>query len=335
MAVVLSYGYLAQNIHTWELPLPSFMQSDRTPNPKDKQSGEILRQGNNQASAIGGPGQPELAGFSLDFAEVNQIVKLLDNQQRDKILSDFEAFQNFLQAEFINKSILAAAHANKIDQNADFQFMAKRGYETILRDIYLKQLIISKIPGDFPPEEQVKAYYDENMDKFRVVERVQVWQVFLPFSPSFGTKVRDEVKKKAESIVRDLRIGELDFATAAEKYSQTQTGKYNSGYLGLIKLSDIKPEIKKPLLALKPGKVSEPVSTEEGVHILMRGSVLPEQVLAYEEVRDRISQLLVKQLQAKLIRSINEQAASAYPIEITEDQKEQWWLKLRTRELEK
>ena len=268
--------------------------------------------------------------YKLDFSEVQKIISVVDENQRKILLTDEETFSNFVKNEATNKSVLSAAHANKVDQNERYQFIVRRGAENIIREIYLKQLIASKVPADFPTEEQVQTYYDQNKDKFVLEERVQVWQIFLPFKDAKDVKETEIVKKQAESIISDLNKNNINFSAAAEKYSRPPAGKYNGGYMGLVKISEIKPEIKESLMKLAPDKVSTPLRTDEGIHILKRGNIIPKQELRYEEVKDQISKLLVTQLENQLKQAIFKQASETYPVDINEQTIEEWRLKLRT-----
>ena len=268
--------------------------------------------------------------YDLNYDELRQIVSVLDQDQRKAILGDETAFRNFVKNEASNKSILSAAHANKIDQNKRNQFIVRRGAENIIREIYLKQLIATKIPADFPTEERIKEYYEKNKDKFVLEERIQVWQIFLPKPESADKKEIELLKKQAETIITDINKGKMDFSTAAKKYSNPHASKYNGGYMGLVKVNELKPEIKEPLLALAPEKLSTPIETEKGIHIFKRGNIIPKQELGYGEVKDRIANTLKKQLQNQLRRAVYKQAAETYPVDIDDKTVEEWRLKLRT-----
>lgn len=268
--------------------------------------------------------------YKLDFSEVQKIISVVDENQRKVLLTDNEAFANFVKNEARNKSVLSAAHANKVDQNERNQFIAHRGMENIYREIYLKQLIASRTPADFPTEEQMKNYYDQNKERFMLEERIHVWQIFLPVKNASDVKETELVKKQAETIITDLNKNTLSFTAAAEKYSKLPAGKYNGGYMGLVKISELKPEIKDPLLKLAPEKISSPIVTGEGIHILRRGNIIPRQELGYEEVKNRIRRQLVTQFENQLRQAILQQASETYPVDINEKLIEEWQLKLRT-----
>lgn len=275
---------------------------------------------------------PEPAfNYKLDYAELEKIVSVINPEQRKVILSDEEAFKNFINNEARNKSILAAAHANKIDQNDRNLFIARRGAENVIRQIYLNQLIASKIPEDFPTEEQIQEFYENNKDNYTLPERVPVWQIFLPIEEGASKKDIELLKKQAETIVTDISKGKLDFTAAARQYSAQRAGKLRGGYQGLVNVSELRPEIKGPLLALTPDKLSNPITAENGIHILKRGNIVEKQQLAYGDVKEQIRDTMKQQLQNQIRQAVFQQAAEVYPSGITDKNLEEWRLKLRTQ----
>lgn len=270
------------------------------------------------------------APFSLD--EVQQILALVDQNQSKTLLDNEESFRNFVRNEAVNKSVYAAVRANKIDENERNLLIAKRGAENILREIYVRQIIASQIPPDFPSEEQLKSYYEKNKDKFVLEDRLPVWQIFLPIIAGTPPKEIELLKKQAESIINDINKNKMDFAAAAFKYSGHQESKFNGGFMGVVKINEMKPEIQKTLMSLTPDKISNPVITEAGVHILKRGSLVAKQVLKLDDVRDQIKKLLIKQANNELRQAIYKQAAISYPVDVDDKRIEEWRLQLRTNQ---
>jgi len=267
----------------------------------------------------------------LDFAEIKKILAVLDEKQRKALLADEQAFQKFIRQEAGNKSVLSAAKANKVDKNEKAIFLTERGAENILRELYLNQLITSKIPADFPTDQQIKDYYEQNKDKFVLGERVHIWQIFLPITEEKSSKKEIELlKKKAESIATDLSKNKIDFAVAAQRHSGHEGSLTTGGYMGLVKIADLKPEIQKPLMALPAGKISSPIISDDGIHILKRGTIVPEQSVELDQVYDQIRKLLSTQIRNQLRQAIFNQASETYPVEISDNKIEEWRLKLRT-----
>ena len=266
---------------------------------------------------------------TFDFDSVQSTLALVDEKQRNALLDDEESFRNFVKKEAVDKSVYAAARANKIDQNEKNQLIARRATDNIMREIYLRQLIASKIPKDFPAEEQVKAYYEKNKDKFVLEERIPVWQIFLPVAADKPQKETEILKKQAEGIISDISKNRMDFASAAYKYSAHLESKFNGGFMGMVKISDLKPELQKTLRDLPPDKISSPVSADDGLHILKRGPLVARQELKLEDVREQIKQLMLRQARTELRQAIFKQAAISYPVDMDDKHIEEWRQRLR------
>jgi len=269
-----------------------------------------------------------LAGVNVNFANVQQIFANLNGDQRTALLADREAFQNFINQETDNSSLLTAAINNAVDQDANTVFLMQRGAQSILRESYLGRLINSKLPADFPTDEQVKEYYEKNRSQFVLGERVHVWQVFLSTEDADKT-AQEKIQKQAETIAGQLASGELDFNHAVKKYSEHEQSKANGGYMGLIKVAELKSELRDSILDLSEGKISKPTKSDTGIHIFKRGVRLEEQNISFDQVDIQIRQLLIQQARAQLRKAVFDQARQTYPQGVEEATVEEWRLRLR------
>ena len=266
----------------------------------------------------------------LKFSDIRLILANLDENQRDTLLGDEKVFKQFVKNELNGLSVLAAAESNQLQKEPNTVFLMQRSAENVLRQIYLRRLIANKIPQDFPSEEQIKSYYDANIGEFVIGERIHVWQIFLPVSGEMSEKEKTEVEKKAEAIVKDIKTGKLTFSEAAVKYSENLPSKNNGGYMGLLQVKDLLPEIRKTLAKLPEGKLSQPVKTSTGVHILKGASRVDAQDIPFSQAREQIRNLLLNRAQTQLRDAIFEQAAKTYPVDVPESRIEEWRLRLRT-----
>jgi parvulin-like peptidyl-prolyl isomerase len=273
---------------------------------------------------------PEPLKANLQFSDVKNILSLADENERKKILADEKAFINFVNQEASNASVLIAARANKIETSQRAQILAQRSVDNIVREIYLNQLVASKIPADFPTDKQVQEYYEKNKDKFVIEERIHIWQIFLPINEGMSKKEIELLKKDAESIRNDLKKKKIDFANAVGKYSKHDASRLNGGYMGLIKISDLKPEFKSLIPTLKQGNVSKPIKTDEGIHIIKLGAIVPKQEIALEEIKPKIRKVMLQQLKGQIRQAIFKQASITYPVDLNDKKTEEWRLKLRT-----
>ena len=277
-------------------------------------------------------GKPSKAGSeaSLELAQIQALVANLAPNQRQALLADAKAFQRFAQQEADNVSVLAAAHANNADKESNTAFLMQRSAENVLRESYLNRLVAAKVPADFPTEAQTREYFDKNKEKLVIGERIHVWQIFLPIADAKDEKAIAALQKQADGIAAELSQGKLEFAVAASRYSAHEASRLNGGYMGLLAMKEVKPEIGNVLQALTEGALSKPLRTDAGFHILKRGGSVPGRAISYEEAKAQIRQLLISQARGQLRKAIYDQARQSYPVALTETKVEEWRLRLRT-----
>ena len=293
--------------------------SEKTSTPSSK-AGDDWAKSSNQESAI---------NSQIDLDYVSLLVANMNEQERLKILEDTSLFKQVIESEANNKSTIAAAIANKLIQDRNVEFLMRRAAENILREAYLNRLVMSKLPKDFPSDEQVLEYFNANKAQFLIPERLHVWQIF--FNKSEDAKETIALKKKAEKIISDIKKGKADYSNIAISQSEHEQSRAVGGYMGLLKTSDLLPEMKESILKLKEGEISKPVESESGIHILKRGKILKEEALELAQVEPQIRQLLVNQANSQLRNAIFSQARKEYPQKISDKILEEWRLRLKTK----
>jgi len=266
----------------------------------------------------------------LGLSDLQKTLSVLGANQRKNVLANEKIFKTFVKKEADNISLLTAARANKIETSEQVQILAQRSVDNVVREVYLNQLVASKVPAGFPNDEQIQKHYEQNMDKFVIEERVHTWQIFLPIKKDMSVKDIELLKKKAESITNNLKKKKTDFVSAANKHSKHEASRLSGGYMGLIKISELKPEIKVAIKTLKQGDISKPIKTDDGIHILKRGAIVPKQDLTLEQVKPQIAEFMLKQVNIQIRQAVFKQASITYPVELNDNKMEEWRLKLRT-----
>lgn len=270
------------------------------------------------------------AAATIDLALIKQLMANLEPAQRSALLENDASFKQFIHQEANNLSVISAAKANKVQEDANAVFLMQRGADNILREIYLNKLIDAKLPSGFPSDQQVQEYFDKNQDKFVIAERVHIWQIFFPVNESMDAKAIAALRIKADALAQDIRKGKIDFNSAAIKFSEHQPSKVNGGYMGLINTAELLPGIQAALLKMEEAQISQALTTDTGIHIIKRGAIVPERKVTLDEGRVQIRTLLTNQVRAQLRAAIFEQAAKTYPLDLPDSKIEEWRLRLRT-----
>lgn len=252
--------------------------------------------------------KPEKVGLE----ELQFVVGSLDEAQQKKLLEDQELFSKFLDQEQKRKSLLFAAQKSGVRKGSVDEYLIRRQAEQLLINHYIRERLKSR-NENYPSEEQVRSYYDNNKDSFFLEERVQISQIFLPQAADSSDQDVAALEKEAKKIVKEISKGKVDFAEAATKYSKHDASRLNGGYMGLVKMSVLLPEIKETIRTLKIGQVSQPVKAEDGFHILKLGSRVARQPVEFAQVKESIRQLLVKEKLTAMRRQIVDEALRQYP----------------------
>ncbi len=119
-----------------------------------------------------------------------------------------------------------------------------------VEDNYTKiQIKFAKIePKVEPTDADIQKQYDENKEKYKTPDTRVVEYVALSLEPP--------VPEKALDLVKQAREG-ADFAKLADENSDLP--QKNGGDMGWQSMRDTEPDFRKPLFALKPGEVSDPI----------------------------------------------------------------------------
>ena len=128
-------------------------------------------------------------------------------------------------------------------------------------------------------EDELRAAYDENAERFRVPEQRRVEEVVV--LESEGLSAADQQRIAGE--IRDALIQGGDLRQEAELRG-AETASFVE--IGWVATGDLASELETAVWALQPGEISEPVSFRGGVHVLRLAEVKAATVRPFEEVRD-------------------------------------------------
>ncbi|MGE4299203.1 MAG: SurA N-terminal domain-containing protein [Desulfovibrionaceae bacterium] len=150
--------------------------------------------------------------------------------------------------------------------------------------------------------EEIKAFYDQNGERyFFQTEEVKARHILLTLAENAPEA---EVKKATDTLLEiaaRVKKGE-SFAELARKYSQGPTS-VNGGDLGWFTKGQMVPAFEEAAFALKPGKVSEPVRTPFGLHLIMLEDRHDARLKALDEVTDEIRTMIAEE---KATESLND-----------------------------
>lgn len=157
-------------------------------------------------------------------------------------------------------------------------------------------------PKDFeaaitPDEEDIQEYYDSKVAAFRVKKKYQASHILFQLEPAkVDDKASDEekqkasesaAKKEAEDALKKIRAG-ADFAKLAEELSDDTSSGGKGGSLGEFPAGTMVPEFEAALEKLQLGKISDPVKSPFGYHIIRLDKKTDARVKPLSEVKDAV-----------------------------------------------
>jgi peptidyl-prolyl cis-trans isomerase SurA len=142
-------------------------------------------------------------------------------------------------------------------------------------------------------KEMMTQYYEENKDRFNEEMKVHLASIFLlPKNPD-DEKESLEIEKKSGDILARLKAGE-DFKDLARKFSQGP-GAEDGGYLGVFKLDELNPGLKKILEVIPEGGFSDLIIMPKGIQIIMMVKKDGGKAKSFEDVEDAIYGILYQE----------------------------------------
>lgn len=155
-------------------------------------------------------------------------------------------------------------------------------------------------------DEEIKAYYDANADNMIQKEQVNARHILVLSKDSDPESVQKEARAKIDRIYKKAQQGE-DFAELAKKYSEgpSSTG---GGDLGWFGRGDMVPEFEEGAFETAKGKISEPIKTQFGWHIIKVEDRKDEQSKPLADVKGEIAKTLAEEKASEVVTELLDEA---------------------------
>ena len=139
-----------------------------------------------------------------------------------------------------------------------------------------------------------------------------------------------QINKQAQTVLKELRGGKRNFGSAAAEFSAHQASRGNGGYMGLLGVADLLPEVRSAVMSLKENAVSDVITTATGLHVVKRGAMVAPQTISLEHAAQQVRQLMLRQGSAQVREAIIAKARETYPAAVDAEQVEGWFAQLQS-----
>lgn len=142
-------------------------------------------------------------------------------------------------------------------------------------------------------ETEMRDYYAANLAKYTEEESYRARHIFFKTGEKATPEELKRSRATALAVLADARGGK-DFAELAKKFSEDPAARKDGGDLGSFKKGDMQPELEKTILALKPGEISELVTTPIGFHIIKLEARVAGTTKPFESVKADIEETIYR-----------------------------------------
>jgi peptidyl-prolyl cis-trans isomerase C len=200
-----------------------------------------------------------------------------------------------------------------------------RAMERALSETVLKRVLGSTFTVT---DADVKTFYETNGQAFTQPEMIRASHVLiatrdLQSGLPYTAEQKAAQKKKAEDILARARKGD-DFTKLVLENSEEPDAKQNKGEYRFARAKDdprraMVPEFEKAAFALKPGEVSDLVTTEYGYHIIKLHEAIPARKTPLTEVEVRVREHLTDAQLEKRMPAYFEKLKKEAAVEILDE----------------
>ncbi len=138
-------------------------------------------------------------------------------------------------------------------------------------------------------DDEVRKYFTERRTQFDEPEQVKASHILI----RGGTPQQEERAKQTLVLIQGRLAKGEKFADLAKQYSEDPGSKERGGDLGFVARGSLVAEFEKVAFALEPGKISAPVKSQFGYHLILVHEHKPARQATFEQAQTQIRERLL------------------------------------------
>ncbi|MBU0553677.1 peptidylprolyl isomerase [Myxococcota bacterium] len=257
---------------------------------------------------------PENLSRRYQQSILNQLIdqELLDQKIKSEKIEVTEAE---LENEFVEYKKMF-----RTDQNFERYLRSSNGDIQQIKDNIKHNIAVTKLlekTSDLKvTEEDIKKYYDENLNRYKIKEQIRASHVLI--------KVKDDANKneanekealaRAEAVYKEAIKPNIKFSDVAKKHSEGPT-RSKGGDLSFFARGRMDPKFEEVAFAMKVNEISKPIRSKFGYHVIKVTDRKEGRVRPFDEVKDSISKLLENKQNRKAKAALLKDLRSAAKID--------------------
>lgn len=227
---------------------------------------------------------------------IDEIIARYPAQQQAMLASD-EGKRQVLEQAIAFELMSEFAKETGLDKTEEFKDQLNKFAKELLAQMVMKKTLSSVTVTD----DEAKAFYEEHKENFVELETVTAKHILV---------ASEEEAKKVEE---EIASGSITFEDAANKYSSCPS-KEQGGNLGSFSKGMMVPEFEEAAFELELEKVSEPVKTQFGYHLIKVDAKNEPKTSEFADVKNQIIQKLIQENQEKKYLDLIKELEAKYDV---------------------
>lgn len=235
----------------------------------------------------------EIHQSDINFAEeeAGQLPPMSPEQKQDYLV------------QFMADMILVSKAAEDKKLGDTPEFKRKLAFN---RNKLLMEALLTQTGKEALTDDAMKKVYDDAVKQMGEEKEVHARHILIRAAAG-DEKASKEAEDKIKAIIVRLNKGE-DFAKVANETTEDPSGKANGGDLGFFSKEQMVPEFSDTAFSLEKGKISGPVKTQFGWHVIKTEETRIKPQPKFEDVKPQIEQFVTRKAQAEMVTKLREAA---------------------------
>lgn len=232
-------------------------------------------------------------GIEITEADIQMVMQ--DMQDQLGGMSDAQRRDTVITYLIDLKLGVKAAKDAKITDDEAVKRRVAMLTDRLLFDEYL-EVAAKKVVTD----DAMKALYSDTVKSLKPEQEIRARHILV------------ETEDQAKAVVKRLKAGE-DFAKVATEVSKDPGSGQQGGDLGFFTKERMVPEFSTAAFALEIGKVSEPVKSQFGFHIIKVEEKREKPIPTFDEVKDQIAEFMMNKSRQDILKALRAAAKIERP----------------------
>ena len=237
-----------------------------------------------------------ISGKEITERDLENIIARYPAEQKNYFASEMgkkQLLEQMISFELIYK----LGQEQGLDKTEEFEKSVEIAKKDILTQISVNRVLSEVVVN----EEDAKKYYEENSEMFKEKESVSAKHILV------------DNQELAEKIMNEINSGEITFEDAAIKYSSCPSNE-QGGNLGTFNRGMMVPEFEDAAFTLEIAKVSEPVQTQFGYHLIKVEERTNASTVEFDKVKDQILARLNQEAQENKFTQVSKNLEKKYGV---------------------